>query len=187
MAVSSVTTGEPVLPCGHDPILVSEHAEAGALDDHELSCPYCQRVVGAAALSARFGAEAAAVVDVDPPRDLVPSVMRSVRTELRPARQIPVPSADGAAFVTDHVVTTVLRDALDAAGGLVVSSCRVEVLSGSGLGVRVDAFGRYLDDLAAGADGLRELVVRTLLRDFGLVATDGVDVAVVDLIAPVSS
>lgn len=175
------------LPCGRDAVDVAEHAAAGRLDEHERGCPHCQAVVATAALSARMGAEAATVHDdVEPPRDLVPAVMRSVRTELRTARQIPVPSEHGAAFVTDHVVTTVLRDALDRSGGLVVSSCRVEVLSGSGLGVRVEAFGRYLDDLTVGAAAARDLVVATLQRDFGLVATDGIDVAVVDLIGPTS-
>ena len=175
------------LPCGRDAVDVAEHAAAGRLDDHERECPHCGSVIAAVALSTRVAAEAAAVdVDADPPHDLVPAVMRSVRTELRTAREIPVASDEGSAFVTDHVVTTVLRDALDRAGGLVVSSCRVEVLSGTGLGVRVEAFGRYLDDLAAGAAAARDLVVTTLAHDLGLVATAGVDVAVVDVIGPAS-
>lgn len=172
---------EPLLPCGRDPLEVSEHAAAGTLDEHELGCEYCQAVVAAASLSARLGSEMAAIEPVEPPRDLVPAVMRSVRTELRTARQIPVSTGEGAAFVTDHVVATVLRDALDAAGGLVVSSCRVE-LGGAGLGVRVEALGRYPDDLAAAAEALRDRVVATLQRQFGIVAAGGVDVAVVDLI-----
>ncbi len=177
----------PTLPCGHDPLDVADHAATGELDEHERDCPFCQEAVAAAALSARVGARAAAVHDdAEPPHDLVPAVMRSVRTELRTAREIPVPSDDGAAFVTDHVVTTVLRDALDAADGLVVSSCRVELLAGTGLGVRVEALGRYTDDLPAGAGAARALVVATLQREFGLVATAGVDIAVVDLIEPAS-
>lgn len=185
--MSESAVPQTVLPCGRDAVDVAEHAAAGTLDEHERDCPHCGSVVAAVALSARVGAEAAAADgDVDPPRDLVPAVMRSVRTELRTAREIPVPSDDGPAFVTDHVVTTVLRDALDRAGGLVVSSCRVEVLSGSGLGVRVEALGHYLDDLGAGAAAARDLVVTTLRRDLGLVATAGVDVAVVDLIGPAS-
>ena len=179
---------EPLLPCGRDPLEVADHAAAGVLDAHERDCPYCAAVIKAASLSARLGAEAAgaAVEDSAPPRDLVPAVMRSVRTELRSAREIPVPSDEGPAFVTDHVVATVLRDVLDAAGGLVVSSCRVEMLSGSGLGVRVEAFGHYDDDLAAEAAAVRDRVVATLRRDFGLEADDGVDVAVVDIVETVS-
>ena len=177
---------EPLLPCGRDPLEVSEHAAAGVLDEHERGCEYCQAVIAATTLSARLGSEVAAAPPVEPSRDLVPGVMRSVRAELRTARQIPVTTGEGAAFVTDHVVATVLRDALGAAGGLVVSSCRVDLLSGAGLGVRVEALGRYPDDLATGAEVVRDLVVATLEREFGVVATAGVDVAVVDLIGSVS-
>jgi hypothetical protein len=180
---------DPLLPCGRDPLDVADHATAGRLDEHESQCPHCRREIDAAKLSTELGATVATAADVDdapPPRDLVPTVMRSVRTELRTAREIPVTSGDGRAFVTDHVVASVLRDALDAAGGLVVASCRVELLSGTGLGVRVEAHGRYLDDLTDGAAAARDLVVRTLRVDFGLVATGGVDVAVVDLIGPAS-
>lgn len=177
---------EPLLPCGRDPLAVSEHAAAGTLDEHERECEYCQAVVAATALSARLGSEMTAIEPVAPHRDLVPAVMRSVRAELRTARQIPVTTGEGAAFVTDHVVATVLRDALDAAGGLVVSSCRVDLPADGGLTVRVEALGRYPDDLARGAAAARDLVVATLQREFGIVATGGVDVAVIDLIGSVS-
>ncbi|MHA3704705.1 hypothetical protein ACXR2U_21240 [Jatrophihabitans sp. YIM 134969] len=175
----------PLLPCGRDPLDVADHATHGTLDEHESTCPFCAEVVAAARLSAKLGTEAAAVEVPAPSRDLVSTVMRSVRTELRTAREIPLDSPDGAAFATDHVVAAVLRDALDAHSHLIVSSCRIELLA-DGLGVRIEAVGRYPDDLRAEATGARDLVIATLLSDFGLVATAGVDVAVVDLIEPVS-
>lgn len=177
---------EPILPCGRDPLAVEDHATAGTLDDHERSCPYCGRVVAAAELSARLAGEAAVTGDVEPPADLVPRAMRSVRTELRHARELPVPSPDGAAFVTDHVVTTVLRDHLDAAGGLTVSSCRIDLAADAGARVHLEAYAHYRQDLRAEAEAARLLVTRVLRREFGLTAEGGVDVDVVDLIGPVA-
>lgn len=173
-----------LLPCGRDPWDVADHAVGGGLDAHERDCPWCQGVAAAASASARFGSEAAAAEAVDPPPDLVPGAMRSVRTELRAAREIAVPSPDGAASVTDHVVASVLRDALDAAGGLVVGSCRVDVGDDGVLTVRIEAYGSYHDDLPEAAAALRLLVAATLQHDFALQATGGVDIAVVDLIGP---
>lgn len=179
---------EPVLlPCGRDPVEVAEHAVAGRLDEHERDCPYCREATAAALLSARLATGATEELDdVEPPLDLVPRVMRSVRTELRHAREIPLPAADGPAFVTDHVLATVLRDRLDDAGGLRVSSCRVEVRPGVGLLVRLEAYARYLQDLTAGADAGRRVVTAVLDEEFGLSADGGIDVDVVDLIGPAS-
>lgn len=177
MAVSA-----PLLPCGRDPLAVVDHAEAGLLDEHERTCPYCGETIDAARLSARLGVDLAAEADTaEPSRDLVSGVMRTVRTELRRAREIPVPSPHGAAFVTDHVVATALRDALDAAGDVVVTSCRVEVLPDHGLAVRVDVHGHWPDDLAAAAGRARDTVLEVLRRDFDLDAPAGVDFTVVDL------
>lgn len=170
------------LECGRDPETVAEHAAAGTLDDHERECPYCGQVASAVGLSQSLGRQAAEAGEAGPSRDLVAGVMKSVRAELRHARQLPLPTPEGAAFVTDHVVATVLRDALDSARGLVVRSCRVE-MDAAGLGVRLDTLGRWPADLTRAADDARTLVREVVQREFGM-GMGAVDVAVVDLIGP---
>jgi hypothetical protein len=200
------------LPCGRDPVAIVDRDRAGTSDAHERSCPYCQAVIAASqATSGAAAALAAADNLVTVPDTLLPNVMRTVWSELRHSTRIPLPSATGVAFVTDHAVAATVETALDQLADLQVRTCRItfapsgqprppsgietevpvpaDILQAAAkavtptVAVSIVAAVAYQADLTTLADRARAIVGATITTQFGLHA-EPIDIDVVDIFIP---
>jgi hypothetical protein len=186
MAVDNTLT----LPCGRDPLTVADHARMGQTDAHEQECPYCRATIAEAGVTLRAAQELAAQ-PVDAPPTLLPAVMRTVWTELRPSATIDLPVPGGGAVVTTLAITAALRHDLDQVPGMTVRSCRADATgpprpAGTGspwLAIRVTATATWPAKLPALASQARRLVTSTLSIQFGLRAAS-IDINFTDLDLP---
>ncbi|MGD0555221.1 MAG: hypothetical protein ABSA93_09610 [Streptosporangiaceae bacterium] len=178
------------MPCGQDPLTVADRARAGQTDAHEQACPYCQAAIAEAGLTLRAAQELAAQA-VDVPPTLLPAVMRTVWSELRPSATIDLPVPSGGAVVTTLAITAALRHDLDQLPGLTVRSCRADAAGppshdGTGaplLAIRITATATWPTELPALASEARRLVSGTLQAQFGLDAAS-IDINFTDLDFP---
>ena len=186
------TAPEP-LPCGRDPLEVIDRSRRGRADAHTRTCEFCQAVI-------RTDSDAEQIRDtlrdqpIQPPETLLPAVMRTVWSELRPGRNIPLQATHGAAFATEQAITTLLSDELDRLPNFLVHTCRLHVqeeeAEGStaarseplspALRIEVTAAAAYAVDLNELGDSARAAVVAALWAQFELVA-GSVDISFVDI------
>lgn len=184
------------LPCGRDPLTVADQARAGQLDAHCTTCPYCQAVIeeDLQLLSARDITSE----PVTPPATLLPAIMATVWSELRPGRNLPLPAARGLAFASERAVTSLLQHTLDELPDLLVHRCRLHLdppeveeiaatnadadagVAEPSLRIEISAAAAYLAELAVLAEQVRTVTTATLVSQFGLAAQQ-VDVEFVDL------
>lgn len=188
------------LPCGRDPLTVADQARAGQLDDHCTTCPYCQAVIeeDLQLLSARDITSE----PVTPPATLLPAIMATVWSELRPGRNLPLPAAHGLAFASERAVTSLLQHTLDELPDLLVHRCRLHLdppevgeiaaadtaadadadagVAVPSLRIEISAAAAYLAELAVLAEQVRTVTTAALVSQFGLAAQQ-VDVEFVDL------
>lgn len=116
--------GPGALACGRDRGRVWEDAAAGALDEHERTCPYCREAIAAYAPVRRAAAQVA-VRPVRPPADLVDGVMRAIRGELLPGRAIDLPAPSGSRLsINETGATAILAAAADQVPGVAIHRCR---------------------------------------------------------------
>lgn len=185
MALEDLTA----LPCGRDPLEVVDADLAGAGDAHAQTCPYCRKVI-ADARGQQSIADDLRSSATPAPSSLLPSVMTTVWSELRPGRQLPLPSA-GTAFATELAVSSALQHDLDLLQDLEIQVCRARLqdreddpvpppVSAPLVHVDITAAAAYPADLLALADTVRATAARTLLVQFGLAAV-AIDVDIVDL------
>ena len=190
-----------VLPCGRDALQVVDQARAGRIDEHSRTCRYCRSAIADDDQQRRY-VEDLQSEPVEVPATLLPSVMRTVWSELRPGRRVPLPVAEGTAFATELAITSMIQQALEQLPELVVHTCRlhfaddpvdaadavasVTLSGGSGgqstadIRVEVRAAAAYPSTLTALADTVREAVAATLLTQFGL-SLAGIDISFVDV------
>ena len=126
-----------------------------------------------------------ASTDRDPSPGLLPAVMQTVRAELRPGRQIPLPGSNGTLLVTETAVGNALVAHLDGLPELLVRRCTVRSQAGSGqhtgsLDVALTAavaYGTHTDELV---NRIRSIISVGAQQLFGLVV-EHVDVEFVDV------
>ncbi|BBG03650.1 MULTISPECIES: hypothetical protein [Pseudonocardia] len=177
MAVEQV---EP-LACGRDAADVWEHAEAGTLDEHELSCPHCRsaradhdRLGG---LVTRMAAE-----PLRPPPSVLEQVLGAVVAELRPHELL---ALGPDAWLGRPTAEAALRHVVDSMGGLRARHCRIEQHGPVGDGpvpvwVRMTVTARFGVDLASVTARVRQMVISAGEGTLG-VPIAGVDIHVEDL------
>ena len=186
MAIDETLT----LPCGRDPLTEADQARMGQTGAHEQECPYCRATIAEAGVTLRAAQELAAQ-PVDAPPTLLPAVMRTVWTELRPSAIIDLPVAGGGAVVTTLAVSAALLHDLDQVPGMTVRSCRADATdpprpAGTGspwLAIRVAATATWPTELPALASQARRLITSTLRTQFGLHAAS-IDINFTDLDLP---
>lgn len=184
------------LPCGRDPLTVVDQARDGQPDAHCTTCPFCQAVIEED-LQLRTARDITSE-PVTPPATLLPAIMASVWSELRPGRNLPLPAAHGPAFATEQAVTSLLQHTLDQLPDLLVHRCRLHLdppetqeiaaadtdvgvgVAEPSLRIEISAAAAYLTDLAVLAEQVRTAATATLVTQFGLAAPQ-VDVEFVDL------
>ena len=185
MALEELTA----LPCGRDPLEVVDADLEGTGDAHAQTCPYCRKAI-ADARGQQTIADDLRSSATPAPSSLLPSVMTTVWSELRPGKQLPLPSV-GAAFVTELAVSSALQHDLDLLQDLEIQVCRARLhdreddpvpppVSAPLVHVDITAAAAYPADLLALADTVRSTAARTLLVQFGLAAV-AIDVDIVDL------
>ncbi|MEQ3553060.1 Asp23/Gls24 family envelope stress response protein [Pseudonocardia nematodicida] len=176
------------LACGRDAADVWEHADAGALDDHERTCPHCR---SAWADHDRLGVLVTRMAEesresLRPPPSVLAQVMGAVVADLRPHELLEIgPDA----WLSRPAAEAALRHAVDTMGGLRALRCRVEQETGepdgTGVGprpvwVRVTVAARFGVDLASVTARVRQMIVTVGERAIGVPVT-GVDIHVEDL------
>ncbi|MET3807799.1 hypothetical protein ABIB25_004826 [Nakamurella sp. UYEF19] len=181
--------GTEIMPCGRDPLEVVDRARLGRMNAHMRTCPYCQAMI-TADLPAGSAATSLRDESVQAPDTLLPAVMSTVWSELRPGRNIPLPAVNGSAFATEQAVTSMLEHDLDRLPDFVVHLCSVEApddepepvepRTAPALRIEVRAAAAYAVDLAALANRARGVAAETLLHQFGLVA-ETIDINFVDV------
>lgn len=119
------TQPRELLPCGRDPDTVADDVAAGTLDEHERSCPYCGEIIAGSAALGAAASELARDTDADPSPGLVPAVMQTVWSELRPGRRLALPSGAGSTFATETAVISALTAELDLIADLTVRRIRL--------------------------------------------------------------
>ena len=178
------------LPCGRDPLDVIDAELAGRRDPHVANCVHCQGVLDGVAVQERIANELRSAASPAPPT-LLPSVMATVWAELRPGREIPLPT-ETSSFASELAVTSALQFALEKLPHLEIQVCRVRLAdtdettaTGAGplLNVEVTAAAAYQTDLLALADSIRSHSTNTLAAQFGLAAAV-IDVDITDLYDP---
>lgn len=173
-----------LLPCGRDPLDVVDAARRGRPDAHTRGCQYCQAVLADDARQREIADELRAVA-TPAPASLLTSVMATVWAELRPGRQIPLPTAEPA-FATELAVSSMLQRGLDELDDLEIQVCEVhldEAATGDDAGsldVDVTAAAAYPADLLRKADDIRVRVREVLATQFHLRART-IDVSFDDL------
>ena len=189
------------LACGRDPLEVVDQARSGRIDAHSRACPYCRQVITDDGQQRQLAADLQAA-PIEAPPTLLPAVMSTVWSELRPGRKIPLPVPAGQGFATEQAISSLLQHALDQLPDLQVHWCRLDQapdsedsvgdesrsLSGAGprigepsdLRVQIRAAAAYPAELAGLADAVRETTSAALLTQFGLVAVS-IDVSFVDV------
>ncbi|WP_224391863.1 Asp23/Gls24 family envelope stress response protein [Pseudonocardia sp. ICBG1293] len=182
MAVERADAGrvEP-LACGRDAADVWEHAAAGVLDEHELTCPHCLRARADSehlgGLVARMAAE-----PLRPPPSVLEQVMGAVVADLRPHELLELgPDA----WLGRPTAEAALRHVVDTMDGLRARRCRIERLRDAGTGpaavwVRVTVAARFGVDLASVTARVRQMMISAGDRTLG-VPIAGVDILVEDL------
>jgi hypothetical protein len=174
MAIDELT---PLLQCGRDPISVAEHAYAGRLDEHERSCPHCQDITADTQLAGR-AAGALRDTPPQPPPALLPAIMRTVWSELRPGAMISL--ADPDTSVSAAAIGDLLRHELDQIAGFTVHSCRVEPAGHAAISVELTASAHYPEPLPGLAERCRRRLTAAIRDQFGLHAAR-VDIHFADL------
>lgn len=144
----------------------------------------------AAAVLDRASARLSASTDRDPSPGLVPAVMQTVRAELRPGQEIPLPASGGTLLVTETAVGNALVAHLDGLPELLVRRCRVrhrtDLSSGGSLDVAVTAaiaYGTHTGELVG---RIRSVMTAGAEELFGL-EVGRVDVEFVDVFPAVGS
>lgn len=203
MALDPIPPHE-LLPCGRDADTVARDAAAGTTDEHERSCPYCGEIVAGAAALGAAAAALARDTDADPSPGLVPAVMQTVWSELRPGRRLALPSGTGTTFATETAVISALTGELDQISDLTVRRIRLAAAPKTGTAsdrpddpsavdgsvadllpaVSLTASARYPADIPALAAAARAAVVRCARELFGLTPLR-VDIDITDLQPPV--
>ena len=174
--------GPGKLACGRDRDQVWDDAAAGALDEHERTCPYCQEAIAAYAPVRRAAAEVA-VRPVRPPADLVGGVMRAVRAELRPGRAIDLPApAGGRLSISETGATTILAAAADQVPGVAVHGCRFTD-AGTPETVELTITLRGARPAPETAERLRQTVIDAASAMLGLTLT-AVNIEITDIEVP---
>lgn len=112
------------LSCGRDPMAVLDAARADTVDDHSRTCPFCQAVVRGDLLAER-GADRIRSEPAIVPDTLLPRIMSTVWSELRPGHTLPVPTRYGTAFATERAAVSLLQDDLDRMPDFQVHLCRI--------------------------------------------------------------
>ena len=172
-----------VLPCGRDTAEVWDAAGRDP-DAHTRDCVHC------AAVRARhdlLGQASAAYTAAAPPAPaaLVDSVMRTVRTELRPGRPIGLASDAGPASAVDTAVTTALAASLDDDPAFALRRCRVEAqpagAAAPGVRVALAIAVSYEHFAQHGDDAVRGRVVAAMARLFDL-RVASVEIEIVDVL-----
>lgn len=201
MAMTPRPPDSVLLPCGRDPLDVIDAARAGSLDPHSRDCPYCTGVLDGDRDQRRI-ADELRTVETPAPETLLPAVMATVWAELRPGKQIPLPT-DQPAFVTELAVGSLLQHVLDTLPGLEIQRCQVRLserdpeaersamtdeesadqVGSPLLDVSVTAAVEYPADLPALADDIRRLTQDTLVAQLRLIARN-VDVSFIDVYSP---
>ncbi len=189
----AIETPPDALPCGRDPVEVLDRARTGRTDQHSSTCPYCLAIIGADE-PARLVARNVRAEPVQVPDTLLPAVMRTVWSELRPGREIPLPAGHGAAFATEQAVTSMVEHDLDLLDDLMVHLCTLEFSADSddepgddeqpvappGIRLEVRAAAAYSADIPELAALVRAQAATTLLAQFGLIAAS-IDIHFVDV------
>ncbi|GAA1091362.1 Asp23/Gls24 family envelope stress response protein [Pseudonocardia alni] len=172
------------LACGRDAADVWDHAEAGVLDEHELTCPHCMRAHAdhdrLGGLVARMAAE-----PLRPPPSVLEQVMGAVVADLRPHELL---ALGPDAWLGRPTAEAALRHVVDTMDGLRARRCRIEQLrapDGSGddpaaVWVRVTVAARFGVDLASVTARVRQMMISAGDRTLG-VPIAGVDILVEDL------
>ena len=191
-----------LLPCGRDPLQVMDQARGGQIDAHSRDCTYCMAAIAGDEQQRRYAQDLQAE-PVDVPDTLLPSVMRTVWSELRPGRRVPLLVSQGTAFATELAITSLMQQALEQLPDLDVHTCRLHFAddpadaadvtavdqllrqvsddeTAADIRVEVRAAAGYRSELAVLADTAREAVAATLLTQFGL-RPAGIDVSFVDV------
>lgn len=144
----------------------------------------------AAAVLDRASARLSASTDRDPSPGLVPAVMQTVRAELRPGQEIPLPASGGTLLVTETAVGNALVAHLDGLPELLVRRCRVrhrtDLSTGGSLDVAVTAaiaYGTHTGELVG---RIRSVMTAGAEELFGL-EVGRVDIEFVDVFPAVGS
>ena len=194
------------LPCGRNADTVAEHAATGTSDEHERECPYCGAIIAGTAAVDAAALALARDTDADPSPGLVPAVMHTVWSELRPGRRIPLPSGGGATFATETALISAITGALDLIDDLTVRRIRFAAAGADGTeladaatedtadvhdpavlpAVSLTASARYPADIPALAADARAAVVLSSQQLFGLTPLR-VDIEITDLQPPVQA
>ncbi|QNK81788.1 hypothetical protein [Nakamurella sp. PAMC28650] len=180
------------LACGRDPLDVIDQARRGRSDAHTATCPFCQAVIGSDSTAAQY-TQRLKNEPVQVPATLLPSVMNSVWSELRPGRNIPLAAAHGPAFATEQAVTSTVENELDQLPDFQVHTCQLHFRDRApeeadpgyadrnpGLQIEIRAAAAYSVDLTALADTARAAAAAALSLQYGLQA-DAIDIAFVDV------
>lgn len=169
------------LACGRDAADVWEHADAGVLDEHELSCPHCtaaradhDRLGG---LVTRMAAE-----PLSPPPSVLEQVVTAVVADLRPHELLEIgPDA----WLGRPTAAAALRHVVDSMGGLRARRCRIDQPGTAAdppgpVWVEMTVAARFGVDLASVTARVRQMIIATGEGTLGLPIA-GVDIHVEDV------
>ncbi|ONI78690.1 hypothetical protein ALI144C_28245 [Actinosynnema sp. ALI-1.44] len=173
-----------MLPCGRDVETVWDRlttVDAGAADEHDLSCPHCAATRDSLC-ALRSAVDELAAETVEPPSDLVGRIMSAVRADSRRRDMLPLPSqAPNEARISAQAIASVLRFAADTVEGVRARRCKVRQ-SGSPDSIEVElSIAVSYRGLAAGAyDLVRERVANAVAARIG-VRLSRLDIVVADV------
>ncbi|QKW25723.1 hypothetical protein HUT11_05995 [Streptomyces seoulensis] len=178
-------TDDEVLACGRSLSQVWEEAQETppTADPHTLSCSRCGEAL--AALAA-LRAAARTLRAVDPPRlrALADRVMKTVRSEARFGRLLPLADPDQNLRITESAAAKALRQAADTIPGARAGACRLAPAGqGPGVGVTMTLVAALDLPLPERADRVRHSVLSAAGRALGMAVTT-VDITVVDVLTP---
>ena len=175
------------LACGRDAADVWEHAELGALDEHERACRHCAAALAdrdrLGGLVARMAAE-----PLRPPPSVLEQVVGAVVADLGPHELLRIgPDA----WLGRPAAEAALRHVVDSMGGLRARRCRIEQAGGppgdpapdrdvEPVWVRMTVAARFGVDLASVTARVRQVIISAGERTLG-VPVDGVDILVEDV------
>ncbi|WP_038552399.1 hypothetical protein [Nocardia nova] len=123
-----MTDSDYTLPCGRGVEQVWERldaVEAGAGDDHELSCPHC--TAARESLLVLRVATRELIDEPDPPPPAMTNrIMSAVRAEVRRGRMVSLSTPNpGTVEVSEQAIAVVLRYAADTVTGVRARSCQL--------------------------------------------------------------
>lgn len=180
MAVSGYLD-PPTLPCGRLVDSLWQRLDRLATDPHALACPHCQ-AAARSLYTLRQTTDRLAAQPVEPPRDLTGRIMAVVRAEIRRGRDLPLPTPDGTASLSEYALAAVLRFAADQVPGVRGRSCRVDPVPGrpGHVRVRMGLAVRYGLPVVQVAEQARERITAAAVHYVGIII-DSLDVAVEDV------